>query len=68
MDLCNSVFNNLDANGDEYINIDEWHLNYYSLGIPEEHAQASFDAMDANGDGLISRKEFAAYYTVLHLH
>ena len=61
--LCNSMFDNLDANGDDKIDIGEWRLNYYSLGIPEEHAQASFDAMDANGDGLISREEFAAYYT-----
>ena len=61
--LCNSTFDNLDANGDENIDIDEWRSFYYSLGIPEEHAQASFDAMDANGDGLISREEFAAYYT-----
>ena len=65
--LCNSIFNNLDANGDGEIDIKDWRLFYYSLGIPEVHAQASFDALDANSDGLVSREEFAAYYTEFFL-
>lgn len=65
--INNSTFDNMDANGDGTIDIEEWCLHCYSLSISTNDAQASFDAMDANGDGLISREEFAAYHTEFFL-
>ena len=59
--LYGSMFDAIDANGDGSIDLDEWRVLCDCRGIPVEHAKASFVAMDANNDGLISRKEFLDY-------
>ena len=45
-------------NADGVITFQEWKAHYYCLGIDQAHARASFDAMDKNGDGKISKEEF----------
>ena len=57
-----SMFNNLDMNGDSKIHINEWQTHYQSIKIPLEHAWASFDAIDTNHDGFISKEAFYAYH------
>ncbi len=37
------------------------------LGIDTVHARASFDAMDANGDSIVSKEEFTAYLKEFYL-
>ena len=59
--LYGSMFDVIDANGDGLIDLDEWRVLYECRGIPVEYAKASFVAMDADHDGLISRKEFVDY-------
>ena len=54
-------FAGLDLNGDGYISLEEWTIHYKCLGIDPKHAKASFDAMDTNGNGKVSYKEFVAY-------
>ena len=43
-------------------NIDEWWAHYQTFEIYVEHTPASFDAIDMNHDGLISKEEFYAYH------
>ena len=54
------MFNNVDINRDGEITFDEWIRHCKAYGVTE-HAQASFKAMDTNGDGKISQEEFSAY-------
>ena len=60
--LHKSMFDALDAKSDDKIDIDEWRMYYRIVGIPAEYAQASFEAMDTNHDGFVSRDEFSAYH------
>ena len=60
--LFGKMFDTVDANGDGSIDLSEWRVHYECCGIPVEHAKASFDAMDTNHDGVVSREEFLAYY------
>ena len=48
-----------DANGE--ISFKEWVDYYKVVGIDTAHARASFDAMDTNHDGVVSKEEFHAY-------
>ena len=56
------MFDTVDTDGDGSINLAEWRMHYECYGIPVEHADASFRAMDRNHDTLLSREEFKAYH------
>ena len=56
------MFAALDLNGDGIISFAEWKSHYGALGIPAEHAQASFAAMDSDSDGKVSKQEFIDYH------
>ena len=56
------LFKCLDANGDNVIDINEWRIHNVAMGIPPEHAQDSFNAIDVNKDGVISEDEFLNYH------
>ena len=60
--LYSSMFDSIDANDDDFIDFAEWRIHCECLGIPVEHAKASFDAIDTNHDGLLSRKKFSDYH------
>ena len=55
VDLFDAV--DTDANG--VISLKEFEVYFECIGVGKEHAKASFDAIDANHDGKISRDEFA---------
>ena len=59
--LYGSMFDAIDANSDGSIDLDKWRVLCECRGIPVEHAKASFVAMDADHDDLITRKEFLDY-------
>ena len=40
----------------------EWELHYKCMGTDPKYAKASFEAMDTNGDGVVSFEEFTAYH------
>ena len=61
VDIALDWFSNLDMNGDGVVTFDEWSAHYRCMGIDTAHARASFDAMDANSDGEISKEEFVNY-------
>ncbi len=54
-------FDIIDGDGNGEISFKEWVQYYIACGIDIIHARASFDAMDANHDGVISKEEFIAY-------
>ena len=56
------LFKCLDANGDNGIDMNEWKIHNVAMGIPPEHAQDSFNAIDVNKDGVISEEEFLNYH------
>ena len=58
--IFNELFDSVDMNGNAHFQ--EWQTHYKAMGIPIEHARASFDAMDANGDGKVSKEEFSDYH------
>ncbi len=62
-ELYSGWFEQVDMNGDGKITIDEWELHNKALNITAENAKKSFDAMDANKDGIISVQEFIDYHT-----
>ena len=52
--------NVVDTNGDGVISPLEFHLYFKIMGIDESSAQISFDAIDTDSDGTITRDEFVA--------
>ena len=61
-DIFNQMFVCLDTNGDGVISSEEWRVHNSAMGISPEHAKNSFHAMDADGDGKVTRKEFVDYH------
>ena len=59
--LFNLMFEFIDSDENGVISYKEWEDYYRVCGIDTKFAKASFDAMDTNGDGLISKEEFYAY-------
>ncbi len=57
-----SMFDMLDVDNSDTITLEEWQSHYKCLGIDPTHAHASFEAMDLNGDGTVSRDEFVLYH------
>lgn len=53
------MFDIIDTNGDCVISSEEWATYCKCMGIPQP--SASFEAMDADGNGTVSREEFDAY-------
>ena len=56
-------FDQVDINADGWISFDEWEKHCKALKINLEDASASFEAMDTNKDGKISKEEFISYHT-----
>lgn len=56
-----TMFELLDLDGDGTINFDEWKMHYLCNNTNADYARASFDAMDTDKNGLISRDEFINY-------
>lgn len=61
-ELINAKFDSYDLNCDGEIDFNEWRFHYESIGVPLQYAQASFDAVDRDHNGVISREEFLAYH------
>lgn len=61
-ELFTDLFNLLDTNQDGDISFTEWQTFYRCMGVDLAYAKASFDAVDRNGDGGISRDEFLDYH------
>ena len=60
-DMYETQFEIIDSDKNGEISFKEWTEFYTALGIDTKHARPSFDAMDTNGDGIVSKEEFAAY-------
>ena len=63
-DLANlflTWFEIIDTDGNGKISYQEWVEYYKACRIDTVHARASFDAMDTNHDGTVSKEEFHAY-------
>ena len=54
-------FEIIDSDGNGEISFKEWVDYYKALGIDTAQAKASFNAMDTNGDSIVSKEEFVAF-------
>ena len=61
-DFFKRMFVCLDADDKGVISLKEWEAHNAALGIPSEHAQISFEAMDSDGDGQVTMEEFLQYH------
>ncbi len=61
-EFYSSMFDMLDANDNDIIELSEWECHYKCLGIDPTLAKASLEAMDLNKDGTVTRDEFVAYH------
>ncbi len=62
LDAFADLFNLLDLNQDGDISFLEWQIYYRCIGADVALAKASFEAMDRNRDGTVSRDEFMDYH------
>lgn len=60
--LFDKMFLIIDTNRDGSISFKDWVNHYRAMGIPEEYAEASFQAQDGDKDGAISREKFDNYH------
>ena len=54
-------FESIDGDGNGEISLKEWTDHYRAMGLDTNYAKPSFEAMDTNGDGIVSKEEFFAY-------
>ncbi len=54
-------FDLVDTDGNGVISYNEWEDLYRVTDIGIKHARSSFEAMDANGDGVVSKEEYLAF-------
>ena len=47
---------------DGVISFEEWKTHYQIMGIDLAYARASFDAMDTDKNGVISKEEFVSFH------
>ena len=57
-EILSQMFNVVDGNGDGVISPQEFRLYFKIMGIDESSAQISFDVIDTDSDGMITRDEF----------
>ena len=55
------AFEMINSSGNGVISFKEWVDYYRVFGIDTAYARASFDAMDTNSDGIVSKEEFFTY-------
>eukprot|EP00055_Hartaetosiga_balthica_P004099 m.10115 g.10115 ORF g.10115 m.10115 type:complete len:567 (-) comp3617_c0_seq1:192-1892(-) len=60
------VFDSIDSDGDHRISLDEFKnsMSLIGLTIPDDEAEAEFNAMDSNSGGVVLFDEFAAWCAV----
>ena len=54
-------FEIVDSDGNGEISFKEWQEHYAAVGINTKYARGSFDAMDTNKDGIVSKEEYVPY-------
>ena len=61
-ELLMTYFDAFDSDNNGYLSPDEWFrmMKLLRYPDPEKHAKASFDVVDLNKDGKISREEYLA--------
>jgi hypothetical protein len=71
-DLHNRYFTNTDHNNDDIMELEDFTKYFYILGINADMAKETFEAIDSNNDGHISRGEFITagndFFTGEHEH
>lgn len=56
------IFDAIDANQDDGVSADEFHNYFASMGVDDKaFAETVFKAMDADGDGSLSKAEFSSF-------
>ena len=60
-------FEMMDSDGNGEISFKEWVEYYTAMGIDTVHAKPSFNAMDINGDDIVSKEEFLAFIKEFYL-
>ena len=60
-DLFSGAFQMIDTNETGWLSLEEWENYYKAAGIDTKHAKESFNAMDKNGNGKVTKEEFIAF-------
>ena len=57
-----AMFDIVNMKGDGFITLDEWTAHYRCYGIDTKYAKDSFNALDMDKDGKISKEHFLQYH------